>query len=67
MLFMVGAAEFLLLLVVGWGLFRLARPIRNRLERWFASLLPRAGAPPEIRLRRRRDGSFGPEDADGDD
>ena len=60
-------AELLLLLVAGWGLFRLARPLRDRLERWFVSWLPPAESSRVVHLRRKRDGSFGAEDSHGDD
>lgn len=58
-------AELLLLIVLGVGLFRLLRPLRDRVEAWFARI---SGAPERdrvIELRRRRN-SFDEEDPDGD-
>jgi hypothetical protein len=60
-------AEALLLLAFGFALFRALRPLRNRLERWYASWLPTSRSADVVELRRRRDGSFGAEDLHGDD
>ena len=60
-------AELLLLLVLGMLLFRAMRPLRDRIEAWFASLSG-GGSPQRIvELKRRRDGAFGTEDPNGDD
>ncbi|HZP42465.1 MAG TPA: hypothetical protein VFD84_13295 [Candidatus Binatia bacterium] len=56
-----GAAEALLLAGLVILLFRIATPIRRRLERWFARRLGRS-APRQstvVVLERRRDGAFG--------
>jgi hypothetical protein len=60
-------AELLVLVVLGAALFRLARPLRDRLEGWFA----RSRYPHELRgrvidLQRRNGGAHGAEDPDGD-
>jgi hypothetical protein len=65
---MAGGAELLLLFVLGCALFRLARPLRDRIEAWYLRWLPPAHERPRVmNLRRRRDGSFGAEDRNGDD
>jgi len=60
-------AELLLLLVLGVALFRVLRPLRDRIEAWLVRI---SGAPERervIELRRRRNGGFGTtEDPDGD-
>ena len=59
-------AELLFLLLFGMSLFRLARPLRDRLEAWFAHVFPDNRRNRVVELRRRRDGGFGAEDFDGD-
>jgi hypothetical protein len=59
-------AELLMLIVLGVVLFRLARPLRDRIEAW---LLRMSGGEPRdrvVELRRRRNGAFGTGDSDGD-
>ena len=55
-----------MLLAVGVLLFRAARPIRDRLETWYARIFPDNRRERVVELRRRRDGAFGAEDSDGD-
>ncbi|HEY8120929.1 MAG TPA: hypothetical protein VII78_06380 [Myxococcota bacterium] len=64
---MTRGAELLLLLLAGMALFRLARPLRDRLEAWFERNFPNERRNRVVELRRRRDGGFGAEDLDGDD
>lgn len=64
---MAEGAELLVLLLVGAALFRLARPLRDRLEGWFARTFPDNRGNRVALLRRRRNGTFGVEDSDGDD
>jgi hypothetical protein len=59
-------AELLVLLLAGAALFRLARPLRDQLEAWFARTFPDNRRDRVVQLRRRRDGGFGVEDPDGD-
>jgi hypothetical protein len=63
-----GAAEAILLTGLVLALFWLLRPLRRRLERWFARRLRRvsAGGGRVVVLERRRDGTFGRE-GDHDD
>ena len=64
-----GAAEAILLAGLVLALFWLLRPLRRRLERWFARRLRRApagGSGRVVVLERRRDGTFGRE-GDHDD
>jgi hypothetical protein len=61
------AAELLMILALGALLFRVARPLRDRIERWFARNVhseSRGGR--VVDLRPRNDGAFGAEDPDGD-
>ena len=64
---MAEGAEFLVLSLVGMMLFRLAHPLRDRLEAWFARTFPDNRRNRVVELRRRRNGAFGLEDSDGDD
>jgi hypothetical protein len=57
-------AELLVLVLVGVTLFRLARPLRDRLEAWFTQAFPDNDRDRVVPLRRR--GTFGVEDPDGD-
>jgi hypothetical protein len=59
-------AELLLLLVLGVGLFRLLRPLRDCVEAWFARVSGALERDRVIELRQRRNGAFGAEDPDGD-
>jgi len=60
-------AELLVLIVLGVAMFRLLRPLRDRIEAWFARLSGAAERDRVIELRRRRNGGFGTtEDPDGD-
>jgi len=55
-----------MLLALGVVMFRLARPLRDRIESWLTRM---SGAPERervIELRRRRNGAFDAEDPDGD-
>ena len=64
---MTTGAELLAVLALGAVLFRLARPLRNRLEAWYQRLFfpdsNRRGR--VVDLRPRNDGAFGAEDPDG--
>jgi len=64
---MAKGAELLVLLLAGVTLFRLARPLRDRIEAWFARMFPDDRRDRVVELRRRSDGAFGAEDSDGDD
>jgi hypothetical protein len=60
-------AELLLLLVLGMFLFRLLRPLRDRIEAGLARMLGTAQRDRVIELRRRRNGAFSTtEGPDGD-
>ena len=60
-------AELLVLLLAGMTLFRLARPLRDRIEGWLARMLTDNRRNRVVVLRPRRDGGFGAEGSDGDD
>jgi len=63
----VTGADLLLLAVLGAMLFRLARPLRDRLEAWYAhNVLPNSTRGRIIDLQRRKGGVFSAEDRDGD-
>ncbi|HEU4428246.1 MAG TPA: hypothetical protein VFT98_05800 [Myxococcota bacterium] len=55
-----------MLLVLGAVLFRLLRPLRDRIEAWLARMSGASERDRVIELRRRRNGAFGAEDSDGD-
>jgi hypothetical protein len=59
-------AELLVLILLGAALFRLVRPVRDRLEAWFARTFPDDRRNRVVQLHRRKDGGFGAEDPDGD-
>lgn len=64
-----GAAEALLLAGVVVLLYRIATPLRRRLEAWFARRLGHTAEPRRSRvvtLERRRDGTFGRGDDHGE-
>ncbi len=63
---MAQGAELLVLLLAGVTLFRLARPLRDLLEAWFARTFPDNRRDRVVQLHRRRNGGFGAEDPDGD-
>ena len=63
---MAQGAELLFLLLGGMGLFRLARPLRDRLETWFVRNFPASRRNIVVDLHPRSDGVFGAEDPDGD-
>jgi hypothetical protein len=60
-------AEAFVLAVVVAGLYAMLRPVRRRLERWFAQRLrgARGRRAQVVVLTRRRDGTFGREDRRG--
>ena len=65
---MTTGAELLVVLALGAALFRLALPLRDRLEAWYRRIFfpdsDRRGR--VVDLRPRNDGAFGAEDPDGD-
>jgi hypothetical protein len=58
------SAEALLLLAFGLALFRVLRPLRDRLERWYARWLPAPRNARVVRMRRGRSGAYEAEDSD---
>lgn len=57
--------EALLLIALGFAAFRALRPLRDRLERWYASWLPGRSDARVVRMRRRRDGAYEAEETHG--
>jgi membrane protein implicated in regulation of membrane protease activity len=65
---MIGAGEIVFLAILVLALFVALRPLRRRLEKRFARTLRRGtrrGRGEVVVLERKRDGTFGREDADG--